>query len=280
MDLKIIADSSADTLSLGEFPFASAPLKIVTAEKEYPDTADTDVYQMVEELARYHGRSSTSCPSPDDFLSAFGEAENVVCVTITSGLSGTYNAACIAAQDYEEQHPGRRAFVLDSLSTGPEMRLSIEKIRELAENGESFDAICEKIKEYSKHTGLIFMLESLKNLANNGRVKPIVAKAAGLLGIRLVCKASDEGTLEPIEKCRGEKRALACLLDKMKSFGYVGGKVRIGHVFNEAAANEFKEKVLAEFKDAEIEIYPLRALCSFYAEKGGMLIGFEKAGAV
>ncbi len=280
MNLKIVADSSADTLSLEGIPFAAAPLKILTSEKEYVDDANVDVAQMVDDLAHYSGRSSTSCPSPEDFKAAFGEAENVVCVTITSGLSGTYNAACIAAQDYEEQNPGRKVFVLDSLSTGPEMRLLIEKAKELASSCANMDELREKLAEYSKHAGLVFMLESLKNLANNGRVKPIVAKAAGLLGIRLVGRASDEGTLEPLEKCRGEKRALACLIDKMKDFGYVGGKVRIGHVFNESAAREFKERILAEYKDADIEIYPLRALCSFYAEKGGMLIGFEKAGAV
>ncbi len=280
MDLKIIADSSADTLSLEGFPFAVAPLKILTSEKEYVDDANVDIAQMVDDLAHYSGRSSTSCPSPEDFTKAFGDAENVFCVTITSGLSGTYNAACIAAQDYEEQHPGRRAFVLDSLSTGPEMRLLIEKAKELAASCVNMDELREKITEYAGHTGLIFMLESLRNLANNGRVKPIVAKAAGLLGIRLVGRASDVGTLEPLEKCRGEKRALTCLIDKMKAFGYVGGKVRIGHVFNESAAKEFKERILAEFTDADIEIYPLRALCSFYAEKGGMLVGFEKAGAV
>lgn len=279
MDLKIVADSSADLLSLEGFPFAAAPLKIVTSEKEYPDTAETDVAQMVAELAQYKGRSTTSCPSPNDYLSAFGDAENVFCVTITSSLSGSNNAANVAAQDYMEQHPGRKVFVLDSLSTGPEMVLSIEKVREMAENGESFESICEKITEYSKHTGLLFMLESLRNLANNGRVKPIVAKAAGLLGIRMVGKASDEGTLEPLEKCRGEKRALAAMLDQLKQLGYVGGKVSIGHVLNENAANELKEKILAEYKNAQIEIHRLGALCSFYAEKGGLLVGFEKAGA-
>lgn len=280
MNLKIVADSSADVLALESFPFASAPLKILTSEKEYVDDANVDIAQMVDDLAHYHGKSTTSCPSPDDFLSAFGDAERVVCMTITSGLSGTYNAACIAAQDYEEQHPGRKVFVLDSLSTGPEMKLIIEKTKELALAGVEFETLCEKLKEYARHTGLVFMLESLRNLANNGRVKPIVAKAAGLLGIRLVGRASDEGTLEPLEKCRGEKRAIGCLLEKMKSFGYIGGKVRIGHVFNEDAAKELKEKILAEFKNAEIEIYSLRALCSFYAEKGGMLVGFEKSGAI
>ena len=280
MKFKIVADSSADLFSLDGVPFAAAPLKIVTAEKEYPDTAETDVYQMVEDLAHYKGKSSTSCPSPDDFLTAFGEAENVFCITITSNLSGSYNAARIAAQDYMEQNPGRKAFVLDSLSAGPELHLIVEKARELALAGEDFESICEKITTYAERTGLVFMLESLKNLANNGRVKPIVAKAAGILGIRLVGKASDEGTLEPLEKCRGEKRAIACLLEKMKSFGYVGGRVHIGHVFNENAAKELTAKIAAEFKNAEIEIYPMRALCSFYAEKGGMLVGFEKEGAI
>ena len=120
------------------------------------------------------------------------------------------------------------------------------------------------------------MLESLKNLANNGRVSKIVAKAAGILGIRMVGKASDVGTLEPLEKCRGEKKALASLLTYLTTLGYEGGKIRISHCMNESAAQTLKEGILSMYPQADIQIRPAGALCSFYAEKGGLLIGFEK----
>lgn len=204
--IKIVTDSSADITDLGEIPFESVPLKIITDKKEYVDDKNLDVDRMVEDLANYSGTTSTSCPSPTDWLSGFGNAKNVFCVSITGALSGSYNSARIAKSDYEEEHPGRNVFVLDSLSAGPEIRLIAEKIKELILGGKSFKDICTEIEEYRKHTGLLFMLESMKNLANNGRVSPLVAKMAGLLGIRVIGKASDVGTLETLDKCRGERK--------------------------------------------------------------------------
>ena len=273
---KIVADSSADTLLLDGVDFDSAPLTIVTDEKEYVDDAALDVAQMTEDLLKYSGKSSTACPGVGDWLHAFGEAEEIFCVTITSNLSGSCNAAKIAAQEYEERHPDRRVFVLDSLSTGPEMRLLLERLRDSVAAGKSFEEICVDVSAYSAQTGLLFVLESMKNLANNGRVSRLAATAAGLLGIRAVGKASDVGTLEMLEKCRGEKKALAAVVHQMRAQGYIGGAVRISHVGNEEAAQSLREMLAVVFPKADIEVYAARGLCSFYAEKGGLLIGFEK----
>ena len=120
------------------------------------------------------------------------------------------------------------------------------------------------------------MLESMQNLANNGRVNKIVAKAAGILGIRAVGRASDIGTLEPLDKCRGEKKAITVLADRMVSMGYDGGKMRISHCLNLTAAETLRTNILAAFPEADVQIRPTGGLCSFYAEKGGMIIGFEK----
>ena len=274
--VKIVADSSSDVLALEGFPFASAPLKIVTAEKEYVDDAQLDVTGMVKDMLSYTEKSGTACPSVGNWLTAFGDARYVFCVTITSNLSGSYNSAVAAAQEYEEQQSGCRVLVIDTLSTGPEMKLIIEKLQALIQSGKDFDQISEEIKEYQKQTGLLFMLESLKNLANNGRVSRVAASAVGILGIRILGRASDQGQLEQLVKSRGEKKALPHLYQLLKKHGYDGGKVRISHCLNEAAANVMKGLILAAYPNAEVEIYPARGLCSFYAEKGGILVGFEK----
>ena len=129
---------------------------------------------------------------------------------------------------------------------------------------------------YMKKTGLVFMLRSLKTFANNGRVSPIVAKLVGIAGICIVGKASDEGTLEPMHKPRGERRALETLVGSLETEGFKTGKISIGHCQNESAAEQLKELILAKFKNVQIEIHKFRGLCSFYAEKGGVLVGFEK----
>lgn len=275
MKIKIVADSSADMLALSNVPFESAPLKIITAEREYIDDDNLNVLEMVTDLQSYKGKSSTSCPNTDDWLNAFGDAEEVFCVTITGTLSGSFNAATLAKHTYEEMYPNRRVFVLNSLSAGPEIGLMIEKIEELILEGKAFDEICKTVIDYTKNTGLLFMLESMKNLANNGRVSPIVAKMAGILGIRVVGKASNKGDLEPLNKCRGENKALQTIVQHLKAFGLKNGKVRIAHCFNEKAGKALKELIQSEFTKAQVKVYRCRGLCSFYAEKGGLLVGYE-----
>ena len=119
------------------------------------------------------------------------------------------------------------------------------------------------------------VIDLLVNFANNGRVSPVVAKATGLLGIRVVGEASEQGDLSVLDKCRGEKKALATIVNYMKQFGYKGGKVSIGNCANETAAARLKEIILNEFEHAKVECHSLRGLCSFYAEQGGVLVGYE-----
>lgn len=276
MNFKIIADSSADMLTLQGVPFEVTPLKIVTDKKEYIDDQNLNVDGMVDDLFSYKGKSSSSCPNADEWLTAFGDAQYIFCVAITATLSGSYNAACIAKGLYEEQYPDRKVFVINSLSTGPEMKLIIEKIKELILKGNTFEDICKEIDLYTQKTGLIFMLESMKNLANNGRVSHIAAKAAGLLGIRVVGKASNQGDLQQLDKARGEQKAIISIIDNMHKEGFWGGKVRIAHCQNVHVAESLKQLLTKEFANADVEIYACRGLCSFYAEKGGVLIGFEK----
>jgi len=80
-----------------------------------------------------------------------------------------------------------------------------------------------------------------------------------------------------MHKCRGERKSLETLVKELEAEGFRKGKVSIGHCQNESAAHELKALILEKFKNAIIEIHNLKGLCSFYAEKGGVLVGFEKA---
>lgn len=275
MKVKIISDSSSNIYAMDGVAFASVPLRIVTNEKEYVDNTDLDIDAMVSDLSSYKGRSGTACPGVGDYLEAFEGYDEIYCVTITSNLSGSYNAAITAKQQYEEEHPDAKVHIVDSLSAGAELKLHLNKLKELVQEGKVFETIVSEIEDYKEnHTRLQFCLESLHNLANNGRVNPAVAKIAGLVGLRMVGDATG-GVLNPNDKCRGEKKALSTLFSNMKKAGYKGGKVLIDHCLNTKAAEALKELVLAEFPNAYVELGAMGGLCSFYAEKGGMIIGYE-----
>ena len=274
MKIKIVADSSASMLTTADGSFVSVPLTLRTDEREFVDNADLDIKEMTDYLASYNGKSGSACPSSQDWVDAFGDAEEIYAIAITSNLSGSFNSLRIAKEEYLEEHPDRKVCIIDSLSAGSELKLIIEKIQELKAEGKTFEEVSEAIAEYQNHTHLIFCLKSLRNLANNGRVNPAVAKIAGVLNIHVVGIAN-EGVLDQREKARGAKKALVAIDSLMKEFNYNGGKIIIDHCFNETDAIALKNHILASYPNAEVRIEETRGLCSFYAEVGGLMIGVE-----
>ena len=275
MRYKLVADSSANVFAMSGVDYASVPMKIITTQAEYVDDTALDVAAMVDEIKVTKGKSGTSCPNMQDWLDAFAGADRIFAVTITSNLSGAHASCVQAAADYEAENPGAKVCVIDSLSAGPELGLILEKLKAWINEGREFEQMATDIAEYQQHTHLSFSLESLTNLARNGRVSPAVAKIAGVLGIRVVGVASDHGTLEPLHKVRGEKKALETLFEDMKDRGYKGGIVRIANCFNQDAANFLESLILGQFPNATVQHEPCSALCSFYAERGGLLVGYE-----
>lgn len=142
--------------------------------------------------------------------------------------------------------------------------------------GIRISSLCQALAACKKHTAIAFALQSVRNLANNGRINPAVAAVVGMLNIRIIGDAP-KGVLNPTDKVRGDKKAILRLVENMKKAGYMGGRVLIDHCYNKDAAESLKQALLAEFPKAKIILDVTYGLCSFYAEKGGLMIGFEHA---
>ena len=274
MKFRIVADSSSNVLHLEEANYTTVPLKI-NAAKEYVDAVGLDVAAMVEDLKSFKAKSGTSCPNVGEWMEAFGDAECVFGVTITKNLSGSYNAAKQAADTYMEEHPGRKVFIFDSLSAGPELMLIVDKILECEAAGDDFETTRAKVLEYHNHCHTLFCLESMTNLARNGRVSPAAAKIAGILGIRVAGEAQG-GTIVPIHKPRGAKKTTQTLVEMIKERGFRDGNlIRVAHCFAEEQAMDLLNALKPQFPNLRYILEPTTALCSFYAEVGGLIIGFE-----
>ena len=275
MKRKIVADSSCDMWELSGVDFAVAPITISTDNKHYVDNQELDVHLMSEELAKYKGVSHTACPSVGSWLDCYEGYDEVFVVTLTGAMSGTYNSAMTAKGIYEEENENVKVHVFDSLSTGPEMRLLIEKLKEMIEEDLPFEEIVEKGQGYLNHSRLFFALKSLHNFAMNGRVSKAVASAIGVLNISIFATASEEGTIQQISKCRGEKKVVKSMIEHLENAGYHGGKVRISHADNLKLAHNVRDKILELYPNADIIVYPMGGLCTYYAEIGGLLVGCE-----
>lgn len=279
MTWKIVADSSCDFKQLDNLApnttFERVPLTIQIGNEIFVDDEGLDIAQMMTTMYQTSAGGGSSCPSPEAFLQAYRGADAVFAVTITSALSGSYNSARLGMEMLREENPNIKIHLIDSLSAGGQVDLIVTELNRLIAQGLSFEDVVEQITAYQERTKLLFILEKVDNLVKNGRLSKLVGAVVGLLNIRMVGEASSEGRLELLHKARGQKKAIQALLEELAKAGYQGGKVMIAHSNNEKVAQQLTEKIREKFPQAEIKALPTSGLCSFYAEDGGILLGYE-----
>lgn len=276
---KIIADSGCDFYSLSQLAadteFVNVPLTIQVGAEIFVDGPDLDMDRMMAEMYGSSTAAGSACPSPQAYQSAYEGAENIIVVTLTGSLSGSFNSARVARDMYLEEHPEVNIHLIDSLSAGGEMDLLVEKINQLIKEEKDFVTVVEEMTIYQEQTKLLFVLEKVDNLVKNGRLSKLVGTVVGLLNIRMVGEASKEGKLELLQKARGHKKAVKAAWEELKKAGYKGGRIIIAHRNNEKFCQQFSDLVKEQFPKAVVDFITTSGLCSFYAEEGGLLMGYE-----
>ncbi|UUM58713.1 DegV family protein [Streptococcus suis] len=277
---KIVADSGCDYRQLAQLApdteFVSVPLSIQIGDQTFVDDASLDIDQMVSVMQSTSEAATSACPSTQAYEEAFAGAENVIVVTITGGLSGSFNAARVARDMYLEEHPDAKIHLIDSLSAGGEMDLLVTEINRLIASGLEFEEVVSAITTYQENSKLLFVLAKVDNLVKNGRLSKLVGAVVGLLNIRMVGEASSEGKLELLQKARGHKKSVIAAWEEMKKAGYKGGRIIMAHRNNDKFFQQFSDLVKETYPEASIEEVATSGLCSFYAEEGGLLMGYER----
>lgn len=276
---KIVADSGCDYRQLKNLApdteFISVPLTIQVGDQAFVDDANLDIDHMMNVMEASKSAAGSACSSPQAYQAAFEGAENIFVITITGGLSGSFNAARVARDMFVEEHPGVNIHLIDSLSAGGEMDLIVDEINRLIAAGLEFDELVQAITTYQENSKLLFVLAKVDNLVKNGRLSKLVGTVVGLLNIRMVGEASSEGKLELLQKARGHKKSVTAAFEEMKKAGYNGGRIVMAHRNNDKFFQQFSELVKASFPNAVVDQVATSGLCSFYAEEGGLLMGYE-----
>lgn len=263
--------------------FALAPLKINVAGTEYVDDDTLDVAALNKAVLDESTASSSSCPSAGEWADLFRSADNVIAVTISSHLSGSYEAAMMARNivmdEYARAHEGliagKNIFVLDSRAAGGKLEVIVRLVDRYLSQGHTFDEVVAYAKRLEEHSQVQYSLSSYENLMKNGRMPRLVGTLASKLAIRVLGTASAEGTIKIVGPTRGEKKMLKKIMDVMASDGYAGGMVSIDHVDNEPAAIALAAEIKKRWPSADVDIMPCGGLCSYYAEQSGLIIGYE-----
>ena len=207
MAVYFITDSGSDILphearALG---VQVLPLTVRFGDQEYRDSVDLSHHAFYEKLVESDQLPTTSQVPPSQFADALeavlGPNDQAVVITLSSGLSGTYQSACIAAMDY----PGQ-VFVVDSLSLAIGQRILVLRGLELLRRGHSATEIAEILEEEKHRVHVLAMLDTLEYLKKGGRISAAAAVAGSLLSIKPVVTMKD-GKVAVIGKARGSKQA-------------------------------------------------------------------------
>lgn len=275
--LNLVSDSSCDLFS-GESLSPNARLTVVpmclrVGDQEYPDTPELNISELLEGLA--HHPSSSACPSPAAFAEAFEQGDETICVTISSNLSGTYNAAMAARSLVLAEHPEKKIHILDSRSTAGAMILLLRKAAALAEEHLSFETLCDRLESYRSSLRTCFTLENFDNLIKNGRMAPIAGALLQTLGIHIVADATPEGTIHVAKKARGEAHTFKAITQLMSDAkDCAGSHVILCHCRNLQGAERLRAVIQERLNVASVEILPCHGLTSFYAMDQGLIVSY------
>ena len=204
MSVKIIVDSASDIkVSYAEAKnIGFAPLKTNLAGVEYRDGIDIVPDIFYDKLAANKELAHTSQVNPGEFSELFekeiNEGNDVVVITISSGLSGIYQSACIAAADYPD-----RVFVVDSLTATAGEQVLIERALAMRDEGRSASEIFNELNALRTRMRLFVRVDTLEYLKRGGRISKTSAVLGGFLGIRPILTLNSEGKLETVGKPRG-----------------------------------------------------------------------------
>lgn len=231
MSVQLIIDSSADmnkTLC-DENGIILVPLRTVFGETEYLDGVDITPYEFYEKLIESDELPKTSAASIYDFQSALEpvlrSGDDAVIITISSRLSGTYQSACIAA----DENPGR-VFVVDSMNVSVGTRVLADYAIRLRDEGLPAGKIAEKLTASVGSIRTIALLDTLEYLKKGGRISKAVAFAGGVLGIKPVVAVHD-GEVAFLGKARGSKQGHNLLITSVHAAGGIDFSmpVRMGY---------------------------------------------------
>ena len=279
MKWKIVSDSSCDLrgadYACEETGFSTVPFFIRIGEKEYEDAEDMDAVEMVGAMEQCPELGSTSCPAPMAWADEFREAEQVIAITISKNLSGSFSSA-VAGRDISlTEDPSRRIAVLNSRSTGPALAMCIGHMVEWIKEGKPFEQVTELATDLLRNTKTVFTLSCFDNLVKNGRMSKFtgfVAKKLGMWGIGI---GNSEGRIAMKGKTRGVSRVVNAIIEDMRERGFRSREIIISHCQNPALAEKLRDRVLEHWSNAKITILRTRGLDSFYAERGGLIVAYN-----
>ena len=280
MAVRIITDSGSDILPDEIEGLTVLPLTVAFGTTVYHDGVDLTHEQFFDLLAESKESPMTSQVPPYDYEQAFKEVvgpdDEAVVITLSSEVSGTYESAIAAAEEFEG-----KVSVVDSLQVSVGTRLLVEMALQMVEQGASAEEIVARLEEVKGQIKLYALLDTLEYLRRGGRISNVSAALGTLLSIKPVVTV-EEGKVVVAEKPRGLKNGRAIIVDLIRKdggfdfdmplgIGYIGNSDKPVKKFLESCPDLWEGK-------GELPVSSVGATIGTHAGPGGMLLAYFPKG--
>lgn len=279
MDYRIITDTSCDFSDqmARDLNILYVPFYITIDEVEYTDNDDLDLDAFLKAMIQSQAPIRTACASSMEYMKALEacDEDNIFIVTISSKLSGSYNSAKLAVDEFKSKYPEKNVYLVDSQTAAAGQTSVVLKIMDILEKTDDFESASKEIEAMVEQNKTYFILESLDNLAKNGRINKHVIKFATMINIKPIMKAS-KGEIDIHEVNRGLKKALSNMVKQIGKdlTDFQDKRLIVSHVDADDKADFLIEKVQGLYDFKEIIKIRTKGLATAYADNGGIIIGF------
>jgi len=278
--VKIITDSASDLPKeyIKKYNIEIVPLTVELEGKIYKDGVDITTEKFNQLMIKSNQLPKTAHPSPETFKKVFlkyiNDGYDILCLTISSKLSGTYQSAMIAKNNIKTSE---KIFVFDTLAASSGEALQVIKASKLIQKGEKIKEVLRKLTEYRNRINILILLDTLENIVKGGRLTKIQGVIAKILNFKIILH-NNEGAVEMLEKIRGKKRffkkVLEIIDERMKKLNLSNLNVGITHVDNIEEAMMFKKIIEEKYNPKDIFVNHMGATIATYAGRGGIIISF------
>ncbi len=279
MPIQIVTDSSCDlpTQLVSKNQIEIVPLTVQIAGNEYQEGVTITPAEFAQAMKTHHELPKTSQPNPHAFLNAFeksvekvGEAAEVLCITLSSKLSGTFQSATNAQKLFRG-----KATIIDSLSGTLGLGFLVLEARRLIDAGYSISDVVDKLHALRDRLSVLVSLNTLENAVKGGRVKRVHAAVAQVLNLKILVHVV-EGRVEVYGRVRGHHQVFKSFLDGMAAKGieFHDRIVGITHVDNEKDAQLLADAIRRRFAPKEIIVAPMGSTIATYAGIGAIALVF------
>ncbi|MGG5252516.1 DegV family protein [Neobacillus sp. SM06] len=274
--IKIITDSSADIPweLVRRYDLTIVPLTVTIEGQDYLEKIDLTPEQFFTKMFAADELPKTSQPSPAVFADTFSKFEKdteLLCFTISSGLSGTYQSACIG-----KELSNANVTIFDTLAGSIGHGMQVIRAADLAEKGYSIQEIIADLTVYREKMNILVLLDTLENIVKGGRLSRFQGSLAKILNIKVILERVNGGKVEILEKVRGKRKLLSRVIEIIEERGMDFSTVTFGitHTGNLDEAEVMKQELLNRFQPKEVIVNEMGATMGTYAGKNGMIIAF------